>query len=196
MLPSWRPRRPSEEGAGPGQLSRHARPLHADRRVRLHQRRRGVGTAVAQRRRGVDVRSAVRLAERLRQHPRPARRLVQDRARRRHGARRRPLPARHDDLGDQLGYADRLDHRPRRAADRSVAPRERPVQDLPRTPSDYEAEHILLRTIRCASGEVQTIVDCEPVFDYGRAPAMWDVHRRELLPGRGHAPRDPTSSSP
>ena len=25
-----------------------------------------------------------------------------------------------------------------------------------RTPSDYEAEHILLRTIRCASGEVQT----------------------------------------
>ncbi|HWJ53716.1 MAG TPA: glycoside hydrolase family 15 protein, partial [Propionibacteriaceae bacterium] len=42
-----------------------------------------------------------------------------------------------------------------------------------RTPNDYEAEHILLRTIRCASGEVQTIVDCEPVFDYGRSRANW-----------------------
>ena len=43
-----------------------------------------------------------------------------------------------------------------------------------RTPNDYEAEHILLRTIRCASGEVQTIMDCEPVFDYGRAHASWE----------------------
>ena len=42
-----------------------------------------------------------------------------------------------------------------------------------RTPNDYDAEHTFLRTIRCASGEVQTIVDCEPVFDYGRAPASW-----------------------
>ena len=39
-----------------------------------------------------------------------------------------------------------------------------------RTPNDYEAEHILLRTIRCVSGEVQTIMDCEPVLDYGREP--------------------------
>jgi GH15 family glucan-1,4-alpha-glucosidase len=30
-----------------------------------------------------------------------------------------------------------------------------------RTPNDYEAEHIFLRTIRCASGEVQTNVDWE-----------------------------------
>ncbi len=43
-----------------------------------------------------------------------------------------------------------------------------------RTPNDYEAEHILLRTIRCASGEVQTIMDCEPVFDYGRKTVRWD----------------------
>ncbi len=42
-----------------------------------------------------------------------------------------------------------------------------------RTPSDYEAEHILLRTIRCASGEVQTVMDCEPVFDYGRKHVRW-----------------------
>ncbi|MGI8459390.1 MAG: glycoside hydrolase family 15 protein [Propionibacteriaceae bacterium] len=42
-----------------------------------------------------------------------------------------------------------------------------------RTPTDYEAEHILLRTIRCVSGEVQTIVECEPVLDYGRQDVSW-----------------------
>jgi alpha,alpha-trehalase len=43
-----------------------------------------------------------------------------------------------------------------------------------RTPNDYEAEHILLRGIRCVSGEVQMVMDCEPVFDYGRRPAQWE----------------------
>ena len=43
-----------------------------------------------------------------------------------------------------------------------------------RTPNDYEAEHILLRTIRCVSGEVQTIMDCEPVLDYGRSHVRWE----------------------
>src|SRR3954452_11113039 len=43
-----------------------------------------------------------------------------------------------------------------------------------RTPNDYEAEHVLLRTIRCVSGEVQTVMDCEPVFDYGRSLASWE----------------------
>ena len=43
-----------------------------------------------------------------------------------------------------------------------------------RTPTDYEAEHVLLRTIRCVSGEVQTIVDCEPVLEYGRSAVRWE----------------------
>jgi GH15 family glucan-1,4-alpha-glucosidase len=43
-----------------------------------------------------------------------------------------------------------------------------------RTPNDYEAEHILLRGIRCVSGEVQMVMDCEPVLDYGRRPAQWE----------------------
>jgi GH15 family glucan-1,4-alpha-glucosidase len=43
-----------------------------------------------------------------------------------------------------------------------------------RTPNDYEAEHILLRTVKCVSGEVQTIMDCEPVPDYGRSPVAWE----------------------
>ncbi len=43
-----------------------------------------------------------------------------------------------------------------------------------RIPNDYDAEHILLRTIRCVSGEVQTILDCEPVLDYGRSTVSWE----------------------
>jgi GH15 family glucan-1,4-alpha-glucosidase len=43
-----------------------------------------------------------------------------------------------------------------------------------RTPMDYDAEHTLLRTIRCVSGEVQTVMACEPVLDYGRRPVRWE----------------------
>jgi GH15 family glucan-1,4-alpha-glucosidase len=43
-----------------------------------------------------------------------------------------------------------------------------------RAPTDYDAEHVLLRLVRCVNGEVQVNLDCEPWFDYGRAPARWD----------------------
>jgi alpha,alpha-trehalase len=42
-----------------------------------------------------------------------------------------------------------------------------------RSPNDYEAEHCLLRTVRCVSGTVDLSVQCEPVFDYGRRQAEW-----------------------
>jgi GH15 family glucan-1,4-alpha-glucosidase len=42
-----------------------------------------------------------------------------------------------------------------------------------RVPTDYDADHVLLRTIRCVNGEVQMLLDCEPKFDYGRTPASW-----------------------
>src|SRR5437870_9935721 len=42
-----------------------------------------------------------------------------------------------------------------------------------RAPTDYEAEHTLLRTVRCVNGEVQLTLDCEPAFDYGRERAQW-----------------------
>ncbi len=42
-----------------------------------------------------------------------------------------------------------------------------------RPPTDYDAEHILLRTVRCVNGTVQLILDCEPVFDYGRERGHW-----------------------
>jgi GH15 family glucan-1,4-alpha-glucosidase len=43
-----------------------------------------------------------------------------------------------------------------------------------RTPTDWEAEHTLLRTIRCVSGIVELVMDCEPSFDYSRIPANWE----------------------
>jgi GH15 family glucan-1,4-alpha-glucosidase len=43
-----------------------------------------------------------------------------------------------------------------------------------RAPTDYDAEHVLLRTARCVNGEVQVVVECEPAFDYGRVHADWD----------------------
>ncbi len=42
-----------------------------------------------------------------------------------------------------------------------------------RPPTDYDAEHTLLRTVRCTNGSVQLVMDCEPAFDYGRQRARW-----------------------
>lgn len=43
-----------------------------------------------------------------------------------------------------------------------------------RAPTDYDAEHILLRTVRCVNGEVQMTIDCEPVFNYGLHLGRWE----------------------
>src|SRR3712207_509230 len=42
-----------------------------------------------------------------------------------------------------------------------------------RTPTDYDADHVLLRMVRCVNGEVQITLDCEPAFDYGRQRGRW-----------------------
>jgi GH15 family glucan-1,4-alpha-glucosidase len=42
-----------------------------------------------------------------------------------------------------------------------------------RPPTDEDAEHVLVRTIACIDGTVEVELVCEPVFDYGRAPAEW-----------------------
>jgi GH15 family glucan-1,4-alpha-glucosidase len=47
-----------------------------------------------------------------------------------------------------------------------------------RAPTDYDADHVLLRHVRCVNGEVQVVLDCEPVFDYGRHPARWSYTDR------------------
>jgi alpha,alpha-trehalase len=43
-----------------------------------------------------------------------------------------------------------------------------------RSPTDYDADHVLLRLIRCVNGEVQVNLDCEPAFDYGTKPPQWE----------------------
>ncbi|HET7026621.1 MAG TPA: glycoside hydrolase family 15 protein [Candidatus Limnocylindrales bacterium] len=43
-----------------------------------------------------------------------------------------------------------------------------------RAPTDYDAEHILLRTVRCVNGSVQLTLDCEPVFEYGERLGRWE----------------------
>jgi GH15 family glucan-1,4-alpha-glucosidase len=43
-----------------------------------------------------------------------------------------------------------------------------------RAPTDYDADHVLLRIVRCVNGAVQVNLDCEPSFDYGRSTARWE----------------------
>ena len=42
-----------------------------------------------------------------------------------------------------------------------------------RAPTDYDADHVLLRTVRCVNGEVQVVLQCEPRFDYGARSGTW-----------------------
>ncbi|MGH2526063.1 MAG: glycoside hydrolase family 15 protein, partial [Actinomycetota bacterium] len=46
--------------------------------------------------------------------------------------------------------------------------------DYQRPPDDYEAEHCLLRTIRCVNGHVELVMDCEPAPDYARSSVTWE----------------------
>jgi GH15 family glucan-1,4-alpha-glucosidase len=43
-----------------------------------------------------------------------------------------------------------------------------------RAPTDYDADHVLLRMVRCVNGEVELTMDCEPVFNYGKDPGHWE----------------------
>jgi GH15 family glucan-1,4-alpha-glucosidase len=43
-----------------------------------------------------------------------------------------------------------------------------------RSPTDYEAEHVLVRTVKCVQGSAEIHLDCEPAFDYGGLAAEWE----------------------
>ncbi len=62
--------------------------------------------------------------------------------------------------------------------------------DYRRAPTDYAAEHVLVRTVRCVNGEVQLILDCEPVFDYGRHQAKWSYTDRGYYECEARGGRD------
>jgi GH15 family glucan-1,4-alpha-glucosidase len=46
--------------------------------------------------------------------------------------------------------------------------------DYQRPPGDHEAEHVLLRTIRCVNGHVELVLNCDPMPDYGRGAVDWE----------------------
>jgi GH15 family glucan-1,4-alpha-glucosidase len=62
---------------------------------------------------------------------------------------------------------DALTMGPRRQED-TITPHTRP-------PTDEDAEHVLVRTVRCIDGDVEVELVCEPVFDYGRVPGEWTL---------------------
>ncbi|HEU0189728.1 MAG TPA: glycoside hydrolase family 15 protein [Mycobacterium sp.] len=62
-----------------------------------------------------------------------------------------------------------------------------------RTPTDWDAEHILLRSARCVSGTVELTMNCEPAFDYHRAGATWEYSTDGYSEAVGRAKHDPDS---
>jgi alpha,alpha-trehalase len=44
-----------------------------------------------------------------------------------------------------------------------------------RPPTDYDADHLLVRLIECVQGQVQVEIVCEPMLDYGATAASWTV---------------------
>ncbi len=44
-----------------------------------------------------------------------------------------------------------------------------------RPPTDYDADHLLVRVIECIQGMVQVEIVCEPMLDYGATPASWSI---------------------
>jgi GH15 family glucan-1,4-alpha-glucosidase len=44
-----------------------------------------------------------------------------------------------------------------------------------RAPTDFDADHLLVRVIECIQGEVQVEMFCEPMLQYGSTPAEWSV---------------------
>ena len=60
-----------------------------------------------------------------------------------------------------------------------------------RTPMDWDAEHILLRTVRCVSGTVELVMNCEPSFDYARVNAAWEYSANGYGEAIARARKDP-----
>jgi hypothetical protein len=104
-----------------------------------------------------------------------------------------PLPAGHERARDELGHLggwiivrDVLLIGPwHHENDRSHTHR--------RAPTDYDADHVLLRMIRCVNGEIQVTMDCDPRFDYAAKPGRGSSPGRATT-RRSAAPRTATSS--
>ena len=67
-----------------------------------------------------------------------------------------------------LVVRDSLTMGPHRSDD-TITPHTRP-------PADDDADHMLVRAVECLEGSAEIELICEPVFDYGRDPAHWNLH--------------------
>ena len=63
-------------------------------------------------------------------------------------------------------------------------------EDYRRIPGDYQAEHMLVRAVRCIQGQVDVVLNCEPVFDYGRTDARWEYSGRGYEEAIAHGQDD------
>jgi alpha,alpha-trehalase len=67
----------------------------------------------------------------------------------------------------------------------TMGPRDGEDMTTPHTrpPTDWDADHTLVRTVSCLEGNVEVELVCEPGFDYGRAIGEWtlsdDRHRAD-----------------
>jgi alpha,alpha-trehalase len=60
-----------------------------------------------------------------------------------------------------------------------------------RSPTDYDADHVLLRMLRCVNGSVEINVDCNPMLDYGRTAVQWQYGSDGYHKALGTAPGNP-----
>jgi alpha,alpha-trehalase len=56
-----------------------------------------------------------------------------------------------------------------------------------RSPTDWDADHVLLRTAKCVHGTIELTLDCEPVFDYGRCSGGWEYTGEDYHSARATA---------
>ena len=61
-----------------------------------------------------------------------------------------------------------------------------------RSPTDIDAVHCLLRTVKCIYGTVDLSMVCEPVFDYARVGATWDYPNSDYSQVVATAPGQPS----
>ena len=82
----------------------------------------------------------------------------------------------------------------------TMGPREGEDEVTPHTrpPADDDADHLLVRTVRCLEGTVEIDLVCEPAFDYGRTPAEWTLVEgsRHAADATGRRPDDPAADRP
>ncbi len=129
------------------------------------------------------------LAEPVRRAARPVRRLVPVRPVARDGAGLSPVRAGHERARDDLAHADRLADRPATCSSwvRPTSPSGAPTTSA--SPAMPRPRGRCCASRRASAAEVEILVNCMPLFDYGRTIGSWSYDGRRLRPARGQLGR-------